>query len=60
MAAPEKLRPEDEVLELLHLYDTAPFGLCFLDRELLYQRVNERLAMQLLPLDRRLRHGVGH
>ena len=44
MRAPGKESVEDWALELNHFYDTAPFGLCFLDRELRYVRVNEKLA----------------
>jgi PAS domain S-box-containing protein len=35
---------QDEALELEHIYHTAPVGLCLLDRELRYLRINERLA----------------
>ena len=34
----------DEALELDHLYQTAPVGLCLLDRNLRYLRINELLA----------------
>ena len=34
----------DQLAELEHLYDTAPVGLCYVDRELRYVRINERLA----------------
>ena len=33
-----------EALELDHLYQTAPVGLCLLDRNLRYLRINELLA----------------
>jgi PAS domain S-box-containing protein len=35
---------QGEALELEHIYQTAPVGLCLLDRELRYLRINERLA----------------
>jgi PAS domain S-box-containing protein len=35
---------EEQILELTHLYETAPVGLCLMDRELRYVRINERLA----------------
>jgi PAS domain-containing protein len=38
----EQLRRK--VAELEHLYQTAPIGLAFLDSNLRYQRINERLA----------------
>ncbi len=31
-------------LELEHIYRTVPIGLCLLDRELRYLRINDRLA----------------
>jgi PAS domain S-box-containing protein len=34
----------DQFVELEHLYRTAPVGLCLLDRDLRYVRINERLA----------------
>ncbi len=36
--------PCAELLELVHLYEAAPVGLCLLDRELRYVRINEPLA----------------
>jgi PAS domain S-box-containing protein len=33
-----------ELAEIRAIYDNAPVGLCVLDRELRYQRINERLA----------------
>jgi PAS domain S-box-containing protein len=39
----EKLAQEHR-LELEHLYDTAPVGLCFVDTDLRYVHVNKRLA----------------
>ena len=44
---PTKTKKEaihDETLELDHLYQTAPVGLCLLDRNLRYLRINELLA----------------
>ncbi len=44
---PTKTKKEaihDEALELDHLYQTAPVGLCLLDRNLRYLRINELLA----------------
>ena len=51
-AAPAELRKTpthdkptpDETAELEHLYRTAPVGLCLLDKDLRYLRINERLA----------------
>ncbi|TDI47197.1 MAG: PAS domain S-box protein [Acidobacteria bacterium] len=34
----------DQLEELNHLYQTTPVGLCLMDRELRYVRINERLA----------------
>ncbi|TDI37617.1 MAG: PAS domain S-box protein [Acidobacteria bacterium] len=36
--------PRGELLELNRLYEAAPVGLCLLDHELRYVRINERLA----------------
>ena len=36
--------PSGELLELERLYEAAPVGLCLLDHELRYVRINERLA----------------
>ena len=44
---PTKTRKEtlhDQALELDHLYQTAPVGLCLLDRDFRYLRINELLA----------------
>ncbi len=38
------LRRTPEAYQLDHLYRTAPVGLCLLDRDLRYVRINERLA----------------
>ncbi len=52
-AAPAQLRPTppthdkpapDETAELEHLYRTAPVGLCLMDTDLCFVRINERLA----------------
>ncbi len=37
-------RARERLAELEHLYQTAPVGLCLMDRELRFVRVNERLA----------------
>ena len=45
---PTKTKKEalhDEALELDHLYQTAPVGLCLLDRNLRYLRINELLKL---------------
>lgn len=34
----------EQFLELEHLYRTAPVGMCFMDRDLRFVRINERLA----------------
>ena len=35
---------DDQTAELEHIYQTAPVGLCLLDRDLRYLRINKRLA----------------
>ncbi|NIM96817.1 MAG: PAS domain-containing protein [Proteobacteria bacterium] len=35
---------DDHLTELEHIYQTAPIGLCLLDRDLRYARINDRLA----------------
>ncbi len=37
-------RAREQLAELAFIYDTAPVGLCVLDRDLRYVRINERLA----------------
>jgi PAS domain S-box-containing protein len=37
-------RAQQELAELEHIYHTAPVGLCLLDTDLRYMRINERLA----------------
>ena len=44
MTSQKKESLEEQLVELSHLYETAPIGLCLLDRELRYVRINERLA----------------
>ena len=44
MSNDRELSPERQLRELDHLYRTAPVGLCVMDRELRYVRINERLA----------------
>lgn len=40
----ESISAPEDISELDHLYRTAPVGLCLLDTELRYLRINERLA----------------
>ncbi|MDP2577719.1 MAG: PAS domain-containing protein, partial [Candidatus Palauibacterales bacterium] len=40
----EPISAPEDIAELDHLYRTAPVGLCLLDTELRYLRINERLA----------------
>ncbi len=44
MTTQKKEGLDEQLVELNHLYETAPVGLCLLDRELRYVRINERLA----------------
>ncbi len=39
-----ELDPESQLAEVEMIYRTAPVGLCFLDRDLRFVRINERLA----------------
>ena len=43
LRASEK-RASQQLSELEHLYKTAPIGLCFIDTDLRYVRINERMA----------------
>ncbi|MFQ5974632.1 MAG: PAS domain-containing protein, partial [Alphaproteobacteria bacterium] len=46
-ASPDRSRAEaltEQLVELDHLYQTAPVGLCLMDRDLRFVRVNEKLA----------------
>ena len=40
----ERQRAERQLREIEHLYDTSPIGLCMLDRELCFVRINDRMA----------------
>ncbi|MDJ0521306.1 MAG: PAS domain-containing protein [Planctomycetota bacterium] len=40
----ERSRAEAQLREIEHLYDTSPIGLCLLDRELRFVRINDRMA----------------
>jgi len=53
------LRPNQQHAQLQAIYDGAPVGLCFLDRQLRYISINQRLAdMNRLPVTEHLGHHI--